>query len=300
MKGFVNIYKPSGMTSSDVVVKVRGILRRATGEKQKTGHLGTLDPLATGVLPIAVGNATRLFDYMQKKTKVYIAAFKFGETTDTLDRGGVVTCVDGKTVNSKDIELVLTDLVGEIDQLPPQYSAKSIGGRRAYDIAREGGIAELKPKTVSIRSIEILSLPETEIAIQNERYTLGHNEFAFRIVCGSGTYIRAIARDMAALMNTVGYMTSLCRVQSGDFFIESSVAIDAFESEPLKYLMPIDTALKDYDNLILDGADGERALNGVPVKCEKEYNQPFMVNVAGQIVGIGETKDGYMRIKTRL
>ena len=222
MKGFVNIYKPSGMTSSDVVVKVRGILRRATGEKQKTGHLGTLDPLATGVLPIAVGNATRLFDYMQKKTKVYIAMFKFGETTDTLDRGGVVTCVDGKTVNSKDIELVLTDLVGEIDQLPPQYSAKSIGGRRAYDIAREGGIAELKPKTVSIRSIEILSLPETEITIQNERYTLGHNEFAFRIVCGSGTYIRAIARDMAALMNTVGYMTSLCRVQSGDFFIESS------------------------------------------------------------------------------
>ena len=162
MKGFVNIYKPSGMTSSDVVVKVRGILRRATGEKQKTGHLGTLDPLATGVLPIAVGNATRLFDYMQKKTKVYIAMFKFGETTDTLDRGGVVTCVDGKTVNSKDIELVLTDLVGEIDQLPPQYSAKSIGGRRAYDIAREGGIAELKPKTVSIRSIEILSLPRSE------------------------------------------------------------------------------------------------------------------------------------------
>jgi len=300
MKGFVNINKPSGMTSSDVVVKVRGILKRASGAKQKTGHLGTLDPLAIGVLPIAVGNATRLFDYMQEKTKVYIATFKFGETTDTLDRGGIVTCVGGKTVSVSDIESVLPSLVGEIDQIPPQYSAKSIGGRRAYDIAREGGVAELKPKTVNIRSIEIIGAPDSQIVIHNEKREMEQNEFAFRIVCGSGTYIRAIARDMAALLNTVGYMTSLCRVQSGDFLIENSVDLKEFESEPLKYLMSIDTALKEYETLTLDAIDREKVLNGVPIRCEKAYEDRFTVSIEGQIVGIGEIKDGYMRIKTRL
>ena len=141
MKGFVNIYKPSGMTSSDVVVKVRGILRRATGEKQKVGHLGTLDPLATGVLPIAIGNATRLFDYMQDKVKVYEATFKFGVTTDTLDSDGTVTDTQQISICRDDIERVSERFIGTVEQMPPQYSAKSVGGRRAYDIAREGGIS---------------------------------------------------------------------------------------------------------------------------------------------------------------
>ena len=118
LKGFINIFKPLTITSSDVVVKVRGILRRATGEKQKVGHLGTLDPLAVGVLPIAIGNATRLFDYMQDKQKTYIATFKFGSTTDTLDRGGKITETNDKLVSKEDILKTLPKLIGDILQMP--------------------------------------------------------------------------------------------------------------------------------------------------------------------------------------
>ena len=143
MNGFINLFKPIDMTSSDAVVKTRGILKRALGEKLKVGHLGTLDPLATGVLPIAIGKATRLFDYSQQKRKVYIAEFRFGATTDTLDGGGKLLSSGSYVPSIDEILQVLPRFSGEIEQIPPQYSAKSVGGKRAYDIAREGGHVEL-------------------------------------------------------------------------------------------------------------------------------------------------------------
>ena len=150
MKVFVNINKPSGMTSSDVVVKVRGILRKASGEKQKVGHLGTLDPIGTGVLPIAVGSATRLFDYMQEKVKVYRATFVFGQTTDTLDITGNITGECDVFPTKEQIDVAVSAIHGEIDQIPPQYSAKSVDGVRAYDFARKGIEVDLKPKRITI------------------------------------------------------------------------------------------------------------------------------------------------------
>ena len=150
MKGFVNINKPSGMTSSDVVVKVRGILRRASGEKQKVGHLGTLDPIGTGVLPIAVGSATRLFDYMQEKVKVYRATFVFGQTTDTLDITGNITGECDVFPTKEQIDVAVSAIHAEIDQFPPHYSAKSVDGVRAYDFARKGIGVDLKPKRITI------------------------------------------------------------------------------------------------------------------------------------------------------
>ena len=300
MKGFVNIYKPSGMTSSDVVVKVRGILRRATGEKQKVGHLGTLDPLATGVLPIAIVNATRLFDYMQDKVKVYEATFKFGATTDTLDSDGAVTDTQQISVCKDDIERILERLIGTVEQMPPQYSAKSVGGRRAYDIAREGGIADLKPKKVQIHSIDILGDAGQTIQLSRGAYTLDCNEFAFRIACGSGTYIRAIARDMANLLGTVGYMTSLCRIQSGTFVLESVVSLKDFEANPLPFIQPIDIGLSDYPVVNLNRHDGERALNGISIPYSDSVKFPFVVTVCGDTVGIGEIIDGKLKLRTRL
>ena len=300
MKGFVNVFKPSGMTSSDVVVKVRGILRIATGEKQKVGHLGTLDPLAIGVLPIAIGNATRLFDYMQDKVKVYEATFKFGVTTDTLDCDGTVTDTQNVIVSKNDIEGIIEQLVGSIEQMPPQYSAKSVGGRRAYDIAREGGVANLKPKTVQIHSIELLGNANQTIKLSRGEITLSENEFAFRITCGSGTYIRAIARDMASLLGTVGYMTSLCRIQSGTFTLESAVSLKDFEASPLSFVQPIDIGLSDYPIVDLNSHDGERALNGISIPYSDNVRFPFVVSICGDMVGIGEIKDGKLKIRTRL
>ncbi len=313
MKGFVNILKPLNMTSSDVVVKVRGILRRATQEKCKVGHLGTLDPLAVGVLPIAIGNATRLFDYMLQKQKTYIATFKFGTTTDTLDRGGIITQTDNRIISKSDVEKAIPNLVGTVLQMPPQYSAKSINGKKAYDIARNGGVAELNSKQVIISEITLLGCPgdivnfpcevfdESSAKIKNSvDYQLVQNEFAFRITCGSGTYIRAIARDMAKQMNTIGYMTSLCRTKTGDFLLDTSVALNEFEKEPLKYILPIENALMQYEKIDLNSVAGSKVLNGVKIKYDRENVSTISVSIDGILVGLGEIRDKYLTLKTRL
>lgn len=300
------------MTSSDAVVKVRGILRRATSEKQKAGHLGTLDPLAVGVLPIAVGNATRLFDSMQKKRKTYIATFKFSQTTDTLDRGGKIIQTDGVKVDKTQILEVIPKLLGEISQIPPQYSAKSVNGRRAYDLAREGETVLLQPKAVSIYSIkllacegETLTLPcnafdEGNYEITNSDYVLSNSEFAFEIECGSGTYIRAIARDMANYLGTVGYMTSLCRTSSGAFSLDGAVTLKKFEENPLAYVTPMQSFLIGYPQVKLGEKEGKKALNGVPVRCDGDSDSPVAVSILGTLVALGEIKDGYLRLTVRL
>ncbi|MCM1305749.1 MAG: tRNA pseudouridine(55) synthase TruB [Bacteroides sp.] len=303
------------MTSSDVVVKVRGILRKFTCEKQKVGHLGTLDPLAIGVLPIAVGNATRLFDYMQKKQKTYIAAFKFGSATDTLDRGGKITAIDDKIIDKSMLSDIIPTFIGEVMQMPPQYSAKSVGGKKAYDIAREGGIADLQPKKINIYDMQMLGAPDETVSLpssmfggsgdfgsqfKNSDYTLSTNEYAFKITCGSGTYIRAIARDVASRLNTVGYMSGLCRTRVGDFDIDSAVTLKEFEKNPLAYILPIDVALKSYDKLDLNEVDGNKALNGIQIDCDRLLKSPIAVSVCGKTVGLGEIHCGKLRIKTRL
>ena len=213
MKGFVNINKPLGMTSSDVVVKVRGILRRASGEKQKVGHLGTLDPQGSGVLPIAVGTATRLFDFMQEKTKVYQATFVFGKETDTLDGVGKVVETSDILPTKEQISDFVSSYCGEIDQIPPQYSAKSVDGKRAYDLAREGKTVDLTPKRVNIIYVKLIEAVNRVAHLANGNYALSENEYAFEIACSSGTYIRSIARDVAHALGTVGYMSSINRIQ---------------------------------------------------------------------------------------
>ena len=152
--GFVNIIKPTGMTSSDVVLKVKRIL----GTK-KVGHLGTLDPAASGVLPIAVGRATKFFDYFLSKDKVYVASVIFGIETDTLDSFGKVLNTQSSEVSLEQINSVLYKFIGEIEQIPPKFSAIKINGKRAYDLARESADFEIKPRKINIYSIKAQSLP---------------------------------------------------------------------------------------------------------------------------------------------
>ena len=151
MLGFLNIYKPSGITSNAVVQKIKKRFHI-----DKIGHMGTLDPLACGILPIAVGKATRLFDYSLDKKKRYTAIFDFGYTTDTLDIEGVKTNESQVVPNIEQIKLAMTKLIGEMDQIPPLYSAKVVNGRRAYDLAREGVAFELKPKKITIYNIDLI------------------------------------------------------------------------------------------------------------------------------------------------
>ncbi len=300
MKGFVNILKPINMTSSDVVVKVRGILRRASGQKHKVGHFGTLDPLGSGVLPIAVGNATRLFDYCLDKIKVYQTTFVFGEETDTLDRAGKSTKKVNVYPTKQQIIEVLDSFLGEYDQIPPQYSAKSVGGKRAYDLAREGIEVELKPKKINIYSIKLIDDTDGIVSLQDGEHFLKENEYAFEIACSGGTYIRSIARDVAYALGTVGYMSSIHRIKSGDFEIDSAVTLEDFEIDPLRYLLCIDCALKNYDVFNLPIEDADRVLNGVRLSYDNLPPAVFVVKLKGESVAIGENIDGELRLRTRL
>ena len=283
---FVNINKSQNMTSSDAVVVVRGIMRRITGERYKVGHMGTLDPMATGVLPIAVGKATRLFDLLSEKKKTYIAEFVFGKTTDTLDAWGEVTGSDDKIVTKGDIEAVLPKMIGDIDQIPPTYSAKSVDGKRAYEYARKGIKLELPAKTVKIYDIKVLDGE--------------NNKFKFEITCGAGTYIRAIARDIASALNTYGYMNSLIRTNSGQFSIENAVDIREFEKEPEKYLISMEEALSNYPFFEIPQEFQKQVLNGIKIHFDNMPNETFVATINNTVVGIAENKCGKLILDLRL
>lgn len=286
--GFVSINKPSGMTSSDVVVKVRGILRAATGEKKiKVGHLGTLDPNGAGVLPIAVGSATKLFEYTTKKVKKYRAGICFGKTTDTLDSYGEVTETSDFVPSKEQVEAVLKNLIGDVMQVPPSYSSLSVGGVKAYKLARKGESAQLKARPVKIFDIKLVS------EIQPGHYVLD-------IVCEGGTYVRSIVRDIAAELNTVAYMSFIIRTKSGEFLLENSINLRDFAQNPLNYVMPIETVTDSFLRFDVPKDVEKQVLCGMKLKLGSPENAPFSVYVGGELLGIGQTEDGFTVIKTRL
>ena len=206
--GFLNINKPSGMTSFDVVSKVR----RALGTR-KVGHLGTIDKAGAGVLPVAVGAATKFFDFFLSKDKEYIAYFKFGEQTDTLDSYGTITSKNNKIIHIQDLEKAAKQMIGEQMQLPPMFSAVKVGGKRASDRTLVGEDVVLAPRKIVIYSFDVLEELET-------------NLFAVKIHCSAGTYVRSIMRDIACLLGTCGTMIGIIRTKSGAFEIENSITLD--------------------------------------------------------------------------
>lgn len=285
--GFVNIAKPADMTSSDAVCIVRGVLSRRIGGRQKTGHLGTLDPLAEGVLPIALGKATALFDFLAFKTKEYIARFTFGLTTDTLDRGGVFLAEEGRVPTEDELKAVLPRFFGDVMQVPPAYSAKSVDGKRAYDLARKGVMPELAARPVHIESIELLASNGAE--------------FTLRIVCGGGTYIRALARDIAAALGTVAFMSALTRTRSGMFTLEDAVTMDDFRAAPEEHIIPAGRALEGLPRLVLDHKEERMIANGVPVPSAYAAGESAAVFSAdGGLLGLGQADERGMRLRVRL
>ena len=275
--GFINVNKPSGVGSSFVVNKIK----RLTG--LPCGHMGTLDPLASGVLPVGVGNATRLFDYFLKKQKLYRAEFTFGVSSDTLDSTGELT-YGGKIPTEKEIRSVLSALEGEVEQLPPKYSAKSVGGRRGYQLARAGIEFELAPKKVTITSVKLL-----------ER--VREDTYSFLIDCGAGTYIRSIARDMAQLLGTNAVMSALLREKSGLFTLQDSVPMDELNEENFeRFILPTEEVLP-FEKLFLNGDD--KAFSGVKRHVEYEDGE-YRIYRDGAFYGVGEVVCGILVLKTKL
>lgn len=283
MLGFINVYKPVGMTSNAIVQRIKKRFHI-----KKIGHMGTLDPMACGVLPIAIGKATRLFDYSLDKTKRYTAIFDFGYTTDTLDTTGIETNRHDINIDDNSLRSMCNELLGENDQVPPNFSAKNINGKRAYDLAREGISFELKPKTITIYKLELIE-------------KIDRNRYKFDIICSSGTYIRAIARDLAVKLNTYGCMSYLERTESGVFNLDNASFLDTIlENENLNQFIisPLDV-FQNFEKCEISKNEFEDLNNGKQVLHEP-FNRETFIIFQNKIVGVAKSNLNYIKLSTYL
>ena len=277
MNGFINVLKPVGATASDVVVCVKRVLH-----EKKVGHLGTLDPGASGVLPVAVGQGTKLFNFLTSKVKYYRAFFTFGKTTDTLDSYGEVLESGRKLPTSEQLVAVLKGFVGAIQQVPPAYSAISVGGVRAYKLARNGETVELRSRTVQIYDISLV----------DERSA---DTFVVDIKCSGGTYIRSLARDIANACGTIGYMSGLIRLQSGCFDIDSAYTLDEIRELKEKCLLDVMYPLGDVDNYVVEDKLFDDLDNGRSVMCN--FDGYRKIYCKGVFFGLGKSVNGRLNLE---
>ncbi len=253
MNGFLNIDKPSGITSYDVIRRLKPCL-----PKIKLGHLGTLDPMASGVLPIAVGYATRLIGYISDNSKEYQAEMVLGGVSDTQDSTGQITHISSEEVSAVNISTVLAGMVGEIEQVPPMYSAVHHQGRRLYELARQGTEVEVKPRPVTVHYITLLDIARD----------YGHQTVKFMIGCSSGTYVRTICHDVGQQLGCGAYLSSLKRTRSGPFKLGETCQLESLISNPKEItarLLKPDYPLQGIPRVKLDEGRIWAVLNGSPV-----------------------------------
>jgi len=232
--GWLVIDKPIGPGSTDIVSKVKRALREGGYAKLKVGHGGTLDPLASGVLPVALGEATKLAGRMLDSDKVYAFTIRFGEETDTLDAEGAVVAASDVRPTAEAVEAVLGRFTGEIDQVPPAYSALKVEGKRAYDLARAGGEFELKSRKVTVHDLTRHPRESGDPASDSgsvgeaglDSRFRGNDEVTLEARVSKGTYIRSLARDIARALETVGHVTMLRRLKAGPFTLASAISLD--------------------------------------------------------------------------
>lgn len=279
MKGFVNILKSPGYTSQDVVSIIRGILSKEFGFKVKVGHIGTLDPLACGVLPIAFGYATRLFDIFQLSSKKYRTKITFSKETDTLDsQGNIIKELD---FSPKEIEIKekLKTFIGKQNQLPPKYSSKLIDGKRAYDLARKNLNFDLKTKEIEIKEIDFIS------------YEDGCLELDLRV--SSGTYIRSFARDLAYSVGNIAYMSSLIRLEAHKFNLENALTIEEFSKNPRKYLLDIEDYIF-FEKIELDDLEYKK-INTIGTIEKNLDDNKYLLYYKNKLFSIGSSNNKVLK-----
>lgn len=293
MDGFLNINKPLGMTSSDVVVYVRKRLPRGV----RVGHGGTLDPDASGVLPVCVGRAARLFDYIIDKEKTYVAVLKLGVSTDTQDASGQIVDEKPVAVGAAEIRAVLPAFVGEIEQIPPMYSALKKDGKRLYQLARKGETVALDPRACRVHAIELME-------------EMGEDRYLLRIKCGKGVYIRTLCHDIGARLGCGGHMAELSRTAAGAFRLEDALTLmrvdELFRADALSSaLLPMDYPLSHIPAVRAGEAAAHAVKNGNPLKPEW-LDRPapegvVRVYLTGEFCGMGVSEpDGSIRFKAML
>ncbi len=281
MTGFVIVDKKTGVSSAKEV----NIIKKLT--QTPCGHMGTLDPMASGVLPVAIGNSARLFNYFLDKRKIYEAEFIFGCDSDTLDTTGKMLKSGGYVPSEVEIVKVLPEFSGEVMQVPPRYSAKNIEGKRGYQLARAGIDFTLPPKKVNIYSI-------------NLKGRVSENSFSFIIECGGGTYIRSIARDLGERLNTCAVMSSLKRTQSGVFTLENSVRTENLTAENIEqYIIKTESVLP-YESIKPSETEAKKLFNGLTVQSCLTDGIYKIFRTEGSFYGLAEVKHNILKVRTKL
>ena len=279
MNGIIIINKPIKNTSHDIVYKIKKIV------KEKVGHTGTLDPMAEGVLPILVGEATKCSKYLINHDKTYIVELEPGKRTDTLDSEGKVLeekQVDSNILEKENVESVLNTFLGEQKQIPPMYSAIKVKGKKLYEYARKGENVEIAPRNITIYDIQLLDVDIKE------------KKILFEVSCSKGTYIRSLCEDIAKKLGTIGYMTKLKRTKVGDFKIEDSVSIEEFEKNPTKYIIPLEKIFKENESISLTDKKLELFLNGVKLK-ENKQDGVYKIYNNNLFIGTGTVKEKILK-----
>lgn len=275
MDGILVINKPKGLTSNDIVKKVKKILNT------KVGHTGTLDPNATGVLPLLLGNATKISKYLINHDKEYEAVIKLGVKTTTADVEGEI--IEEKEVNKEklekeNMEKVLKSFVGKQQQIPPIYSAIKVNGKKLYEYARQGKEVEIKA-----RDIEIYDLKLLKIDSENDELTIN-------VKCSKGTYIRSLCEDIAVKLETVGYMKELNRIQVGEFNIKDSVTIEEFkaniENKDYSNIIGIEKIFKEIPEITIKQREYEKYLNGVKINSDN-MDGVYRIYLDNKFSGLG-------------
>lgn len=259
INGWLVVDKPYGMGSTEVVTKLKHLIH-----PMKIGHGGTLDPLATGVLPIALGKATRTVDYVMNGLKTYEFKVKFGIQTETDDVEGATIATSDKIPTQVELEKVLPCFIGDIEQTPPAYSALKIGGKRACDLVRQGKDVQMKSRIIHIETLKLKEIKDTEAL--------------FEVVCGKGTYVRSLGRDIALKADSVGHITYLRRTHNGAFDIKDSFLLENIEKMWYKgilqeQLFSLSTVLSDILELAVNEKQASDLCHGKPIKWAEPLNQ---------------------------
>ena len=278
MEGILVVNKPAGYTSHDIVSKIRKQLNI-----KKVGHTGTLDPLATGVLPILLGNGTKLSKYLMNHNKKYIATIKLGEKTESGDlEGKVIEQKEVPSLSKEQVQAVLTNFKGKQKQIPPMYSAIKVNGKKLYEYARNGEMVVVEPREIEIYNIELIG------------YQL--KEIKFKVECSKGTYIRSLCEDIAEKLGTVGTMSALQRTQVGEFKIENAINIEDIENKQKvrDSLITPEKLFLDKEKIELTQKELVHFLNGVKLSktCEDGI---YRIYVEQKFIGIGEVKGNVLK-----
>lgn len=276
--GIIIVDKPQGWTSMDVCAK----LRRVMGER-RVGHAGTLDPLATGVLPVFVGRATRAVEFAERGEKEYIATLRLGQITDTQDITGTVLEEHPVTVGLSDLDAVLPRFTGEIQQVPPMYSALKQNGKKLYELARQGKSVERQPRSITISALELLEQ-------QNER------DFLLRVTCSKGTYIRTLCHDIGAALGCGGTMATLRRTAAAGFRLEQAVTMETILAHETasSLLLPVDAYFAQYPQIEISGEAERRCRNGNTFLSAGPDGTFRVYGAGGEFLMLGTRKNGVM------